>query len=122
MDRKRLNRFRRKLERKQVELTASLVKTESERRGLGAKSRGDEGEVAARSYHRDLLHTRGDSSRFQLRQVSRALARIHNREFGICEECGRSINLRRLDAVPWTPHCRDCQEEIESRTGLPGVR
>ena len=122
MDRKRLATFRRKLERERDELSALLVRTESASRGLGDKKRGDEGEEAAISYHRDLLHSQSHTGRSQLRLVTTALVRLDNREFGICEECGQPISLKRLEAVPWTPFCRDCQEENESEAGLPSVR
>ncbi len=122
MDRKRLTTFRRRLERERDELSALLAKTESASRGLEDRKTGDEGEQAARSYHRDLLHSQSDSGRLQLRLVRDALVRTSTGEFGICEECGRPISLKRLEAVPWTPFCRDCQEEIENRDGMPGER
>ncbi len=122
MDRKRLNAFRRRLERERDELAALLAKTESESRGLGGRKAGDEGEQAARAYHRDLLHSQSDTGRQQLRLVRDALHRMSRGEFGICEECGRPIGLKRLEAVPWTAYCRDCQESLESEDGMPGER
>ena len=122
MDRKRLATFRRKLEKERDELSALLARTESASRGLGDKKRGDEGEEAAISYHRDILHSQSHTGRSQLRLVRNALLRLDYDEFGICEECGQPISLKRLEAVPWAPYCRDCQEEIESEAGLPSVR
>ena len=122
MDRKRLATFRRRLEKEHAELSALLEKTEIERRGLGGKKRGDEGEEAALSYHRDILHSQSHTESSQLRLVVDALVRLDHEEFGICEECEEPISLKRLEAVPWTPYCRDCQEEVESETGMPGER
>ena len=122
MDRKRIATFRRRLEKEHAELSGLLAKTESERRDLGGKKRGDEGEQAALSYHRDLLHSQTDSGRSQLRLVADALDRLDTDEFGICEECGRAIGLKRLEAVPWTAYCRDCQEEVESESGAHSER
>jgi len=45
-----------------------------------------------------------------LRAVDDALARILHQEFGICAECGEPISKARLEAVPWTTYCRDCNE------------
>ncbi len=39
-----------------------------------------------------------------------ALARIDDGEGDRCEECGESIDARRLAAVPYTTLCRDCAE------------
>ncbi len=115
MDRKRLGSFRRRLEREWEEVTELVVKADSARRGLDERKVGDEAEEAARSYSRDLLHSQRDTGRTQLRLVREALDRIDSGEFGMCEECGQPIGLKRLEAVPWTPYCRDCQEEIESQ-------
>ena len=45
-----------------------------------------------------------------LRAIDDALARILREEFGICAECGEPISKARLEAVPWTRYCRDCNE------------
>jgi DnaK suppressor protein len=60
----------------------------------------------------------GDSSRNrnQLRQVQRALQRLRNGSFGICTTCEEAIGLKRLQAVPWTNHCIQCQEQFELGT------
>jgi DnaK suppressor protein len=45
-----------------------------------------------------------------LRAVEAALARIRHGTFGICEACQNPISRARLEAVPWTRHCRDCKQ------------
>jgi DnaK suppressor protein len=45
-----------------------------------------------------------------LRAIDDALARIRHEGFGICAECGEPISKARLEAVPWTTYCRDCNE------------
>ena len=32
---------------------------------------------------------------------------------GECISCGKEINAKRLEAVPWTRHCIECQEKLE---------
>lgn len=113
MDKRRLAAFRRRLESKRDELDSFISKTQSASLALARKKRSDEGEEASISYNRDMLYSQGSSGRSMLAMVTDALARLDNREFGICEECGSSIGLKRLDAVPWTRYCRDCQEEVE---------
>ncbi len=48
------------------------------------------------------------------RGVVMSLARIQQGTFGICTNCGGNISRRRLDALPWTPLCVDCQEACEA--------
>ena len=33
--------------------------------------------------------------------------------FRQCISCGEEINAKRLEAVPWTRHCIECQEKLE---------
>lgn len=43
-----------------------------------------------------------------LRKVSHALGRVDAGEYGICESCGSSIPIARLDALPYATLCVDC--------------
>lgn len=49
-----------------------------------------------------------------LRAIENALQRITQGRFGVCEICGSPISKARLEALPWTPLCRDCMEEEQS--------
>ena len=44
------------------------------------------------------------------RAIEEALARIEKHTYGVCEACGRPVSKVRLNAVPWTRHCRECKE------------
>jgi RNA polymerase-binding protein DksA len=48
-------------------------------------------------------------------QIDAALARIDGGSYGQCDVCGRPIGLRRLQAIPYTPHCIDCARAGEPR-------
>ena len=45
-----------------------------------------------------------------LQAIEDALARIRRGTFGACEACKQPISKVRLEAVPWTRHCRECKE------------
>ena len=45
-----------------------------------------------------------------LTAVHDALRRIDDGVYGICVDCGQSIERIRLEAVPWTPYCLADQE------------
>ena len=45
----------------------------------------------------------------QLDQVDKALARIEEGTYGWCQECGAEIPFERLEALPSTPYCVQCQ-------------
>lgn len=56
-----------------------------------------------------------------LKKVEDALERIEKGIFGICEVCGRHIELKRIEARPVTTMCIDCKTEQEEEEKLQGV-
>jgi DnaK suppressor protein len=54
-------------------------------------------------------------------KIRKALSRIENDTFGICEKCGEDISFKRLEARPVTTQCIDCktkEETVERALGL----
>jgi DnaK suppressor protein len=68
---------------------------------------------ANNSYNRELMFSLSDSERQMLLQVEDALRRMDEGVYGRCANCGRAISVQRLEAVPWTRFCIDCQELAE---------
>jgi RNA polymerase-binding protein DksA len=50
-----------------------------------------------------------------LEEVEDALDRLDRGEYGNCINCGKPIPQARLEAIPQTPYCVDCQQELERR-------
>lgn len=48
-----------------------------------------------------------------LERVQRALDKLENGTYGICEECGGRIDRARLEALPQAIYCLDCQAQHE---------
>ena len=56
-----------------------------------------------------------------IKKIKKALERIENGTFGICESCGEDITLKRLKARPVTSQCIECkskEEALEKALGL----
>jgi DnaK suppressor protein len=49
-----------------------------------------------------------------IRAIEEALARITREQFGVCDVCNSPISKARLEAIPWTRLCRDCEEREQS--------
>jgi DnaK suppressor protein len=64
-------------------------------------------------YNRELMFSLSDTERQRLLQIEDALRRMDEGSYGRCGNCGGPINPLRLDAVPWTRFCIDCQELVE---------
>ncbi len=61
----------------------------------------------------DLLRNEQDI----LRDVEAALMRIEDGNYGICQQCEKSIDQQRLDAIPFTPYCVGCAAKVEKLGG-----
>ena len=62
-----------------------------------------------------MLRLRGREQRL-LKKIEEAIDRIDNGTFGICDDCGNEIDIKRLEARPVTTMCIECktlQEEEE---------
>jgi RNA polymerase-binding transcription factor DksA len=56
----------------------------------------------------EVLEGMGISAQQESRMIVAALQRIAEGEYGICAKCGAEIAAARLDALPYTPFCRNC--------------
>jgi DnaK suppressor protein len=61
---------------------------------------GDQSDQASAETDRDLVGLNRERIRMLLGQADAALARIENGTYGICEDTGRPIGLKRLEAQP----------------------
>ena len=48
-------------------------------------------------------------------RVRHALERMEAGRYGVCVRCQLAIAASRLDAVPETPYCRDCEADVEAQ-------
>lgn len=109
-----LRRFEERLRHQQRQLERTMLTTVKEGRQAVAEDTLDVADQAVFSYQKELIFTQGTEGHSQLSLVRLALERIREGSFGECLHCGRTIGEKRLDALPWTPYCIDCQEKIET--------
>ena len=67
-----------------------------------------------------MLRIRDRESKLILK-VKKALARIENGTFGVCESCGEEISLKRLHARPVTTQCIECKAKEEALEKALGI-
>jgi len=56
-----------------------------------------------------------------IKKVKKALDRIDNETFGICEKCGDDISIKRLKARPVTTQCIECKTKEEAFEKALGI-
>ena len=76
----------------------------------------DSGDVAAYSYSKEVLMGLGENERAKLRLVEEALAKINEGVYGVCERCETAIPVKRLDLLPFTRYCVQCQSDLEKES------
>jgi len=54
-----------------------------------------------------------ENSEETVREIDKALQRIENGTYGVCEISGGPIGKSRLKAIPWARLCIDCQRKQE---------
>jgi len=113
MDKKKLEGFKKKLETRQQDLRRMVSRTQQDGRSADEDTAQDIADKAASSYNKEFLFHQSNNDRQLLQMVEGALARIREGNFGECISCGQEINPKRLEAVPWTRHCIECQEKLE---------
>jgi DnaK suppressor protein len=70
----------------------------------------DLADKAASAYSKELNLSLSDAERNLLMLIEEAFVRLEKGTYGVCGNCGAEIGEKRLNAVPWTPFCIDCQE------------
>jgi DnaK suppressor protein len=80
----------------------------------GNKDEGmDTYDLASEERDREINFILSDRERVKLQQIDDALARLDDGSYGICESCGLEVAEERLEAMPFTRLCRDCQQDQE---------
>ncbi len=65
------------------------------------------------------IHIKERDSKLILK-IKRALEKIEEGTYGICEQCGEEITEARMEARPVTTECIDCKREQENLEKLRG--
>ena len=79
----------------------------------------DLSDQATREEDRAVKLRKRDRERKLIQKIDSAIQRIDNKEYGLCEECGIEIGIRRLEARPTADLCIDCKtlDEVREKQG-----
>lgn len=81
---------------------------------------GDSVDAAVDSANDEISSQIAEIESRELGQIEHALDRMTEGTYGQCEVCGERIAVARLNALPYTSSCIDCQREQE-RMGHNGA-
>lgn len=116
LDKKALKNLRHHLleEKRRILRGLQDQRREEERMGESWLEPKDLEDWATISLSEELKSKLADRDLSLLREIDRAIERIERGIFGICINCGGSIELERLEILPWTQYCADCAKKISA--------
>ena len=80
---------------------------------LKAQASGDVVDAALDSVQDEISSQLAEVESRELARIEYALERMRGGQYGICEGCGCSIPMARLNALPYATYCIQCQREAE---------
>jgi len=114
-----LKKVRQQLQAEIAGLTADISEAESaiaERLGDAVGDAGDDpADAGAKTFQREHELALTQNARELLERSERALARIDQGIFGVCDSCGQPIGKARLQAFPRATLCVACKQREERR-------
>jgi len=120
MDSKKLETYRKQLMALKEEILHDIKKLHSDNgEGAAGASIGHGmhmADVASDMYDREFSLNLASNERELLQKIDEALARIDKAGYGLCQECGKSIPIARLKALPYVENCLKCQEALEQNS------
>jgi DnaK suppressor protein len=87
-----------------------------------ADSTGDSADAAFDTGSEEIASQLAELEARELGQIERALARIKQGTYGVCEYCQAKIPVARLNALPYSTTCVNCQREMENYPGWADSR
>ena len=96
-----------KLIARKAELTQRLHNIESD---LENPRSADFGEQASERENDEVLDEIGVVGQEELQRINRALIKLQDGSYGICDVCGEPIPAARLEIVPDAERCVACSE------------
>jgi len=118
MDKKTIQKYKKILEEKKEQLVQELEQIAEKNQHIrddyqacfpkiGAHQDENASEIAT---YESLLSTE-QNLEIDLAATKKALEKIQKGVYGICENCGKEINQKRLEAFPEAKFCIDCEKK-----------
>lgn len=112
MDKKKLAKFKEKLLESK---TAILEELETEAENFIRNEQGDLVDIADVAINNELLNRLSDLDREKLDEIEKALEKIEDGTYGVCEGTGKAIPEARLNAIPWARYSVEYAEQVEKQ-------
>lgn len=128
MNTETMNRLKAALVERRAELERDISHLDNELRDLSVEQDAEGGgagnhfaDDGSSLGEQERISTVGGNFREQVGLIDQALERMDERAYGICQRCQQQIPVERLEALPFTPYCIECQMHLERQSELFGA-
>jgi DnaK suppressor protein len=118
MRKRELEKIEKELQRRRNELLGQALDPNDSDLRSERENLLDSGDVASQEVNQSFKIRLREREEKLLKKIDVALNRMKEGDFGVCEDCGEAIEVKRLMARPVTTFCIDCksrQEEEEEK-------
>jgi DnaK suppressor protein len=117
MDAKKLEHFRSLLISRLPQLNENILEDQAAALELSDDGVKDSSDLSVMDVNKELALRHGDRESRMIADIDQALLRIKEGSYGICARCGKTIDERRLEALPTARYDAQCQAAIEAANG-----
>ena len=106
------SKFYKRLKKEKKQLTERLEQLTTDRHSLGGREGGPFGkreEGANEAFELEKGLALEEKVRYTLTEIERALEKYKAGTYGLCNSCGRPIEIARLEAWPQASFCLQCK-------------
>jgi len=112
-----LLRLHKTLQARRAAIRKSLANELADLRNMTVDASGDSADVAFDTGSDEIASQLAEMEARELAQIERAMTRLKQGTYGLCELCQEKIPLARLNALPYSTTCIECQREMENYPG-----
>lgn len=113
MNKKELKHFKELLEKRKLEVLSQAESIKEQGIAFDPDDLPDEVDLASSEADQSMNLRLRDRERILLKKIDKAIKKIEDGDYGVCESCGEEIGAKRLEARPVTDLCIRCKEEQE---------
>ena len=110
-----VDKIRDRLLENRGEVMKMLESSQAMERDVEGLTFSNEIDLASSLEGREMVFHLSSRDRKELKLIDDALIKIDNKSYGFCESCEKMISLKRLQILPLTTLCIECQESAEHR-------
>lgn len=92
---------------------AALKKNRMEANGDASTMPIHMADIGTDNYEQEFTLSLMETEEDTLLAIEAALERVEDGTYGTCEECGSAVPKLRLNAIPYTPFCIKCAQQLE---------